>query len=149
MSTTTTPTTTILAYRVEHCDDRKGPFTDDVYRIPRCNTTHEVARFHLRSMPTPYEEFSDMKVGRSTGEFSRQYIFAFPTMKRMRHWIGYKYRRAMVEAGFVVGVYRVRTVYRQSNDQVMFTRQVAEHVKDVPLINGRARKLKPKGSISQ
>lgn len=135
---------TVLAYRVEHIEDRKGPFIDDVERIPGCNTTHEMARFHLRSMPTPYEEFDKMKMNKSTGEFSRQYIFAFPTMKRMRHWIRYRYRKALAEVGFVVGVYRVRQAYRQSKDQVMFTRMVAEHVEDVPLINER-RKLKPKG----
>ena len=122
---------TVRVYRVEHTEDRVGPFTNDVDRIPDIHTTHESARRHLRSMPTPYEEFLKWE------SFSRQYIFAFPTMKRVRHWIRYKYRLAMMGAGFVVGVYDVRKVYKQSNDQVMFTRRGAEHVEDLPLVKIR------------
>lgn len=126
-------------YRVEHVDDRMGPFTDDVHRIPGCNTTHSSARFHLRMMPTPYEEFDNMKTN-AAGDFSKKYIFAFPNMKRIRHWIKYRYRKAMQDAGFIVGVYDVRKVYMQSKDQVMFTRMVTEHVKDVTLVNIRQQR---------
>ena len=126
---------TVRVYRVEHTEDRVGPFTNDVDRIPDIHTTHESARWHLRSMPTPAEDF--FKRGSMDSRFSKQYIFAFPTMKRVRHWIRYKYRLAMMGAGFVVGVYDVRKVYKQSNDQVMFTRRVAEHVEDLPLVKIR------------
>jgi len=125
-------TETTRVYRVEHVKDRIGPFCYDDLRIPDCLTTHAAARDHLRSMPTTNIDF-----GIDSWSFSPRYIFAFPTMKRMRYWITYKYRKAMVDAGFVVGVYDVRRIYMQSEDQVMYTRRVSEHVRDISLVKGR------------